>query len=357
MTTSFTNVVKQACLLALEGVATAQTALATASRVLAVRQGIGLVLAGLVVFVPARDLYAAGELVFKSSFGQGVSTSEVYASPITEASLAGLDQETGYTWGAWSANPIIDNMHFQYVASTPYSDWVTTRILSSFSGRANVIQLEVKGNDPDKQRTRNELEVRPKSAVSNNFQAYNRYWMYLPSDYVQNVNLSEESWNLFAELKHKNVSGMCCNGSWRFNFQIRIGGSTPYWALVKNYQNPSTGSSVNDGTISNTKAPVPLGRWFLVEQFYKKHSSNGRIWLAIDGKVVFDFNGRTEHPTNPTRVDFYSVLKSYRGNGHRFPYSHYYDHLEIWTDFPGTGSPPASPAVPSGVEVWTVGND
>lgn len=313
----------------------------------------GLLLAALVFFFQGQIVHAAGTLLFKSNFSSGVSTSNVYDGTGGGGRLTGVDQETGFDWGDWSDNPLFASTNFQYVALDPYQDWVSTRKVSSFQGRSNVLLMEVKGNAPRSSRTRNEMMFKPYS--SNNFKVYMRYWMYLPANYVDNIDLSQESHNNILESKQKRLSGYTNNnGSWRFNIFIDQDGTTPYWRLKMEHQDVSTGNSIREGSIlSNRNVPVPLGRWFLVEHFFKQHATDGRVRYSIDGKVVFDFKGRTQHPTEPKRVDFISPFKNYRGNGHQYPFAQYYDDIEIWSDLPDTnsGETQTTPAAPTGVAI------
>ena len=76
----------------------------------------------------------------------------------------------------------------------------------------------------------------------------------------------------------------------------------------------------------------------------KKHTTQGRVYFAVNGQVVLDteqtqpagFNGRTQHADNPLELSFWSPLKNYHGMdwNRKGPISQWYDDFELWTDFP-----------------------
>jgi len=94
----------------------------------------------------------------------------------------------------------------------------------------------------------------------------------------------------------------------------------------------------------NPKAKVPLGKWFLVEAYMKKDAIAGRVYFAVNGKVVLDtdqtkpqgFTGRTQHADNPLELRFWSPMKNYHHMdwNKQGPVSQWYDDFELWTDFP-----------------------
>jgi hypothetical protein len=78
----------------------------------------------------------------------------------------------------------------------------------------------------------------------------------------------------------------------------------------------------------NRCVPVPVGKWFNVEIFWNRSSKeNGRVWLAINGKVVIDYRGITklEDPINEIMLftNYASVA-----------IEQWVDNIEIWSDFP-----------------------
>ena len=54
------------------------------------------------------------------------------------------------------------------------------------------------------------------------------------------------------------------------------------------------------------------GRWFLYELFYRRHPTEGRVWVAMDGKEVCDVTGRT---MTKARLGGVSLMKCYPTKG------------------------------------------
>jgi hypothetical protein len=94
----------------------------------------------------------------------------------------------------------------------------------------------------------------------------------------------------------------------------------------------------------NASVDVPLGEWFLVEAYYKRHPTDGRVFLAVDGEVVFDVTARTQHRDDPQPLNFWSVFKLYHDPSWwaAGPTEQWYDDLEIWTSFPPDYAVPES---------------
>jgi hypothetical protein len=137
------------------------------------------------------------------------------------------------------------------------------------------------------------------------------------------------------------------------NYRINIGiqraaGATNFrWIIHGQHPQPCRKT---EWSYTNPEIDVPLGQWFLVEGYMKQHALQGRVYFAVNGKVVLDsnrtrpsgFTGRTQHADNPLELRFWSPLKNYHSMdwNRDGPVSQWYDEFELWTDFP-----PGHPAV------------
>ncbi len=122
----------------------------------------------------------------------------------------------------------------------------------------------------------------------------------------------------------------------------RDAGSTDFrWIITGQHPQPCRKT---EWSYTNPQVDVPLGDWFLVEAYMKKHAAQGRVYFAVNGEVVLDtkqtqpsgFTGRTQHADNPLELQFWSPLKNYHGMewNRRGSVSQWYDDFELWTDFP-----------------------
>jgi hypothetical protein len=96
---------------------------------------------------------------------------------------------------------------------------------------------------------------------------------------------------------------------------------------------------------TNTKVPVPIGKWFTMEYYYKEgNAETGRVYLAItpeggQKQVVYDMHQFTHHTKDPNPDGFtgYNPLKLYtskelveymRSKGKTLQI--YWDDFELW---------------------------
>ena len=275
-----------------------------------------------------------GSLVFSSGF-EGVSIAR-YGSSQQHHQLRGMDSTTGFSFDQLTDQ--LEDQHFVYLVGPNRPDpWASTFWKSNAYAGARSLCLEVKDDHPDdSSTTRNEWSLFPKDQDGALFskQGYARYRMKFRDDLSQSTWPS--NWINFFEVKENYRLGTRSGENYRMNFHVKrsASGGAPFWQLL--IQDTSKNPSVDQTRLQNKDVPVPIGKWFLVEALWKQHPERGRLYLAIDGKTVFDFRGRTEN-VNPTGVRFWSPLKNYRnaawlaGDGRT---NVDYDDLQLWTDFP-----------------------
>ena len=296
-----------------------------------------------------------GRLLLKSGFEGGVRITDDMQD------IVGVDADSGFDWEATPA--WIDSSRFAYLVGRDKTlgDYMASSIekaVGPYGNGTHVLRLQNKADDPDhKSTSRNEYSFFVKAEPNDYRQGYVRYWMKLQE------NLGElfpgdraTPWYMVMEWKEPNSGvaksrqecrahgeGPGGSNNYRINVHIqRQANATEFrWYLTGEHPQPCRKT---EWKYVNPDVEVPLGRWFLVEGYMKKHRSEGRVYFAADGKVVLDtdvtrpkgFVGRTEHADNPLPLRFWSPMKNYHSMDWNYagPISQWYDEFELWSDFP-----------------------
>ncbi len=299
--------------------------------------------------------FGEGRLLLKSGFEDGVRITDDMQD------IVGVDAETGFDWDATPA--WIDFSHFVYLVNRDkeLSDYMASSIetaIGPFGNETRVLRMQNKADDPDHGSTsRNEYSFFMKPEPDGYRQGYVRYWMKLQGNLGDLFPKDQASpWYMVMEWKEPNsgivksrqeckACGERPSGSnnYRINVHIqRAAGETAFhWYLTGEHPQPCRKT---EWKYVNPDVEVPLGRWFLVEGYMKKDHTNGRVYFAVDGRVVLDtdvtrpegFVGRTEHADNPLPLRFWSPMKNYHSMDWNAagPISQWYDEFELWSDFP-----------------------
>lgn len=285
---------------------------------------------------------------FKSGFEAGV---EIRHDEPTRAvdGLTGRDTTTGFDWSHDVPAPKAN--FFYLVRSERPADYMRTE-LESVSGRegrpTRALRMEVRGRDPALVAAgllnRNEFSLFKPGYD----QAYTRYWLKLQDNYLALCPRDDAaSWRMFFELKEPDsgVTRRAAAGNrqtgtnnYRISSYIRRKPTGElYWHVRGEAPQPFR---TVDWDLFNDEVPVPIGRWFKVEVFFR-HAADGMMWLAIDGRQVVLRRGRTQHPDNPLPIGFWSPFKLYlspewlaRGAVYQWV-----DDVEFWPDFPADATP------------------
>ncbi len=283
-------------------------------------------------------------LLFKSGFDSEtrVVSGRLLGPAPNVQHLAGRDGVTGFDWGeSLRQAGLVSDAFFQYViASDAKPETFVTTELRTMSGPhgepSRVLYLGVKGLDKSRPATtRNEYDLHPTPAWR---QAYGRYWMFIHPDLMQKMKPS--SWVMVMEWMEPRDPKAASGGTnnWRTNVSFSsTSDKLLAWHFLRQEVQPKRR---DEQAIMDVAAPIPVGRWFLLETFWR-WGPQGRIWFAIDGHTLFDQFGRFEHATNPLGLEFWALFKNYRhphfydadlSNGDETWFA--YDDVEIWSDFP-----------------------
>lgn len=315
-----------------------------------------LVASSLYAFIPVQaQKYTPGKLILKTGFEDGVRVTDSLKT------IVGSDTE-GYSWENFSN--WYEPIRFAYSVGSnkklidfqePAIDTITGR-----DGKATrVLRLTNKADDPDNSTTsRVELSFFGKRNNEGFSEGYVRYWMKLQGNLGNLFPEDEDTpWYMIMEWKEPNSKIVkpaeeckaCCDAKsgGTNNYRINIGitkekfSNEFSWIIIGEQPQPCR---KKEWEYVNKKIEVPLGEWFLVEAYMKKHETDGRVYFAVNGRVVLDtditkpagFTGRTQHRDNPLPLGFWSPLKNYHDvkwnkNG---PVSQWYDDFELWDGFP-----------------------
>lgn len=299
--------------------------------------------------------YKPGKLILKTGFEKGVRVTDSLKT------IVGSDIDK-YSWEDFSS--WYESIRFAYsVGSNKNLIDFQEPAIDTIAGRdgkeTRVLCLTNKADDPDNKATsRVELSFFGKKSEKGFHEGYVRYWMKLQDNLGELASNDENSpWYMIMEWKEPSSKVVksaeecktCCNGKagGTNNYRINIGitreksSSVFHWIFSGEQPQPCR---VKEWEFVNSEASVPLGEWFMVEAFMKKHASDGRVWFAINGQVILDtdqtkpngFTGRTQHAENPLPLGFWSPLKNYHDMqwNRQGPISQWYDDFEFWDGFP-----------------------
>jgi len=324
----------------------------TIERVCRVRS-LGLGLTCLVLF--CGSALGQGRLLLKSGFEGAVRVTEAMTD------ITGVDSESGFDWDATPA--WIDSSRFVYLVQKDKTlrDYMASSIetlAGPYGNPTRVLCMQNKADDPDHRSTsRNEYSFFVKPEPEDYREGYVRYWMKLQANLRELIPQDRATpWYMIMEWKEPN-SGIsksaaeckACgerpggSNNYRINVHIRRAAAESEFRFYLTGEHPQP-CRKTEWTYLNPDVEVPLGRWFQVEAYMKKHAAAGRVYFAVDGQVVLDtnvtrpagFTGRTEHADNPLPLRFWSPMKNYHHMAwnHAGPVSQWYDDIELWSSFP-----------------------
>jgi hypothetical protein len=202
------------------------------------------------------------------------------------------------------------------------------------------------------------LAIRPRNTFSQQHDLYMRFWLKYPFPFTGDPqDYWQMPWQFVTDGAH--VSGdsdvlrvsVLATRSAVFNQVACPDATDGQWHWI--VQGDAYGAAPNDPPLwqkCKGTSEVPTGRWFKVEIFLHRATSAtapGRVWVAIDGQEVLDFNSSTD-ATNAIGNMYAAGAPISRINlpqmygGDVWPRDQYVDDLEIWDGFP----PNASPDVP-----------
>lgn len=267
-----------------------------------------------VLFAPAPDTRAA-TLLFSSGFEGDVAL----APPNGRwQQIVGGDSVTGAAWPArlWGGSTSIDLLTGGGGPSGVIANSIET--VTGHDGRpTRALRLHVLRKNSGA--TQSALLLLPRREPG---AFYISLWLRLPANLGQ--LLGPGGW-------------AAINPAWKTRGDFRVGtvievdsDGTPYWRM--RWDTNANGDVplrvLWDQT--NRSVPVPQGEWFRLEFFTRRGATDGRAWLKLNGRTLFDHTGGNIGVNNAP-IDRIFLGTSY---GSR-PYEVLVDDIQIWDGVPG----------------------
>ncbi|HEV7609896.1 MAG TPA: family 16 glycoside hydrolase [Steroidobacteraceae bacterium] len=207
---------------------------------------------------------------------------------------------------------------------------------------------------PDGAQPQIPLAIRPRNTFSEQHDLYMRFWLEYPNAFTDDPDdYWQMPWQFVTDGAH--VSGndddlrvsVIGTRSPAFNGEPCADATDGQWHwIVQADQHGSQPTAPPLWQKCSGTSTVPTGRWFKVEIFLHRATSataNGRVWVAIDGHEVLDFNSNVD--STKALANMYAAgspisrmnLPQMYG-GDVWPRDQYVDDLEIWDGFPGNAS-------------------
>lgn len=280
---------------------------------------------------------AAGELLFASGFSDGTEISEDLLD------IVGIDSDTGFSWDDTPAWIESNALYYAVDNDENISQFQETNIVEApgpDGSTSRVLHLVNKGDDPDKPSTsRTEWSLFGREDGTTFNEGYIRYWTRLQPDLDQVVPDGVEPRLYYLMESKDRAPGATGSGSGHSGFRINIGLSQDtetrelYWVATGEQVQPER---VIEWQSRNTTVDVPLGEWFLIEAYQYRHPTDGKVYVAVNGEVVFDLTVRTQHRDQPRPLLFWSPIKLYHDESWwaAGPTEQWYDDIEVWSGLP-----------------------
>jgi hypothetical protein len=155
-------------------------------------------------------------------------------------------------------------------------------------------------------------------------------WLKLQPDLVDKLHAGG-GWRVVFEWKEGGYRGK--GGAFRTILLITAAnGRPPSWQVK--WDNDANGGDAKQEfwRRQNASVPVPVGEWFKLETFWhRSRGADGRIWYAVNGKVIDDHYGPTIGVRNDP-VGRIMINQVYSGSP--YPIYQWSDDVQIWKGFP-----------------------
>jgi hypothetical protein len=261
----------------------------------------------------ADNVPRGAKMVFDSGFTGDTVLEDV--APWTQwfTNISGHDRESGYTWDV--DLPVKRPPTFQYLISPnkPFWNYVGTYLFDERTpnGHYNTaLAMEVKGDDPTfPDLTRNQLNVYWDD--DKNSEVYASYWMKLQDNLATLMPAGQSTWRNFMEWRETGpdaedfrVALYVMRNKWTHpNKKDEF-----YFAAGAEQIRPTVNTYWQ---VKNGAVKVPVGEWFFLEVRFKRHVSNGKLQLWVNGQPVFDLNGvRTKKDSALSKWNIFKVYTS-----------------------------------------------
>lgn len=275
--------------------------------------------------------------VFQSSF-DGVAVTPAYV-------------EHGQWWqglegGGWPDGLPVPASEFQITVPSSYPNpwrYTQNRVVNAVQRDGKVgpvlFQAVYKPLEGSTWRPRSNYLLRPDTTFT---EAYQESWVYLQPDMAENMASGNGTWRQLWEMKCKPYPGEDAENfrtSFRYYVTIqhdRINGL--YWRVEGQHRpGPDNWDDYEfryGKHVGGPDIPVPVGRWFLFQVYWKSSpSDDGRFVVRADQQVICNYTG----PTMMTmHADKWNLFKCYVDPQHLEEHGYVAwqmcDDISIWAD-------------------------
>lgn len=302
------------------------------------RIGLAFVLGAAAASHAAADPPAA-KLLFKSGFeGEIALGSPVMYGNGAWQEIAGTDRETGFTWppkiwrGATGRFQLIAGEREIVKSPAALREYMYNEI-QTVAGRDgkptralySAVLKSVRGARRNTDATQNVFHLLPSPGEQGDL--YASYWLKLQPDLLERMTAAKWAGRVITDWK--------TGGDYRIILSVfgDRAGKRLYWNL--------RGDNVANGglppqifwELTNTSVPVPVGEWFRVEVFVRRSGdADGRVWVAIDGRTLFDRRGPN---LGVDKLPWNRVMVFLNYSTHQeLPAYQWVDDIELWDGFP-----------------------
>lgn len=208
---------------------------------------------------------------------------------------------------------------------------------------------------PDGRQPQVPLAIRPRNTFAEQHDLYMRFWLKYPDGFTDSdADYWQMPWQFVTDGAYVSDDSdvlrvsLVATKDKNYNFTDCPGEPGDHWHwIVQGDQHQTSGNSPPAFQKCRAGSEVPIGRWFKVEIFLHRGTSssdNGRLWVAIDGHEVIDYNSSTDATSNAVGNMYAAGSPISRMNlpqmygGDVWPRDQYVDDLEIWDGFPSNAS-------------------
>ena len=251
--------------------------------------------------------------------------------------LNGTDSVTGFTWppkvsGSAGKFQLLVNGSSQPTTTSVYNymrnEIQTVTGPKGSSSRAlysHIAQSGCCGTEPQgSYATQNPYLLFPTSEVKD---FYASYWVKFQPDLKEKLH-DGDAWRPLFEFKTSDTDYRLTVGV------LAYGGAEPYWEVKTDSWAPTRQTFWKVST--QNQLTVPGGKWIKLEVYWRRSGgSDGRIWAAVDGKVIADKRGPNMGPNNSP---INRIMLSQLYSGSSYPIYQWVDDVQIWSTFPTVSS-------------------
>lgn len=266
--------------------------------------------------------------------------------------IAGTDGRTGFAWpprlrgGTGRFLLIADPVQ---IDSLSIQQYMRNHVESAENPRgrhAPVLYQEIS-------KTINGLAPMGGSAAQNEFQflpiekaeeLYVSYWIKLQPDLIERMTHLPPgpgidrggTWRAIFAFKtggQRDNGGPQNDGDYRVEaYVMTYGSDTPYWVVLGDNNAGGGAPLKNDWRIADRSLPVPIGRWFKFEIYWRRtNDDTGRVWAAVDGHTIADRRGPNMGARN---LPINRIMAPMLYTGQRMPAYQWIDDVQVWSRIP-----------------------